>query len=80
MNRDLIEGLPHLEIISVYGVGYDAVDLDAARERNIRVPAQSHHQTQPARRSTGSIVWYPDQQIMLSGVVLGGVWTFYVGG
>ena len=37
LSRKLIEGLPHLEIISVYGVGYDAVDLDAARERNIRV-------------------------------------------
>jgi len=37
VNRELIEALPHLEIISVYGVGYDGVDLDAARERNIRV-------------------------------------------
>lgn len=37
LSRELIEALPHLEIIAVYGVGYDAVDLDAARERNIRV-------------------------------------------
>jgi lactate dehydrogenase-like 2-hydroxyacid dehydrogenase len=37
LSRKLIEALPHLEIIAVYGVGYDAVDLDAARERNIRV-------------------------------------------
>jgi lactate dehydrogenase-like 2-hydroxyacid dehydrogenase len=36
-SRVLIESLPRLEVISVYGVGYDAVDLDAARERNIRV-------------------------------------------
>ncbi|PRX09230.1 UNVERIFIED_ORG: lactate dehydrogenase-like 2-hydroxyacid dehydrogenase [Martelella mediterranea] len=36
-DRALIEALPALEIISVYGVGYDAVDLDAARERGIRV-------------------------------------------
>lgn len=36
-DRALIESLPALEIISVYGVGYDAVDLDAARERGIRV-------------------------------------------
>jgi lactate dehydrogenase-like 2-hydroxyacid dehydrogenase len=36
-NRDLINSLPHLEVISVYGVGYDAVDLEAARERNVRV-------------------------------------------
>jgi len=36
-DRDLIESLPNLEIIAVYGVGYDAVDLEAARERGIRV-------------------------------------------
>ena len=36
-SRALIEALPDLEIISVYGVGYDAVDLAAARERSIRV-------------------------------------------
>lgn len=34
---DLIRALPKLEIISVYGVGFDAVDLDAAKERNVRV-------------------------------------------
>ena len=37
LSRKLIEALPNLEIISVYGVGYDAVDLVAARERGIRV-------------------------------------------
>ncbi|MDW9615557.1 2-hydroxyacid dehydrogenase, partial [Sinorhizobium meliloti] len=36
-NRAMIEALPKLEIISVYGVGYDAVDLAAARERGVRV-------------------------------------------
>jgi lactate dehydrogenase-like 2-hydroxyacid dehydrogenase len=36
-NRTLIEACPELEIISVYGVGYDAVDRVAARERNIHV-------------------------------------------
>ncbi len=36
-DRALIEALPKLEIISVYGVGYDAVDLQAAHERNIQV-------------------------------------------
>jgi lactate dehydrogenase-like 2-hydroxyacid dehydrogenase len=36
-NRAMIEACPHLEIISVYGVGYDAVDLAACRERGIRV-------------------------------------------
>ncbi len=36
-NREMIEACPNLEIISVYGVGFDTVDLDACRERNIRV-------------------------------------------
>ena len=36
-SRELIAALPALEIISVYGVGFDAVDLAAARERGIRV-------------------------------------------
>jgi lactate dehydrogenase-like 2-hydroxyacid dehydrogenase len=36
-NRALIEALPKLEVISVYGVGYDAVDLEAAGKRGIRV-------------------------------------------
>lgn len=35
--RAMIEACPNLEIISVYGVGFDAVDLDACRERGIRV-------------------------------------------
>lgn len=34
---DMIKALPKLEIISVYGVGYDAVDIDLARERGIHV-------------------------------------------
>ncbi len=33
----LIAACPNLEIIAVYGVGYDAVDLEACRARNIRV-------------------------------------------
>jgi lactate dehydrogenase-like 2-hydroxyacid dehydrogenase len=36
-DRVMIEALPKLEVISVYGVGYDAVDLAACRERGIRV-------------------------------------------
>ena len=36
-NRAMIDALPNLEVISVYGVGFDAVDLNAARERGIRV-------------------------------------------
>ncbi len=34
-SRDLIEACPGPEIISVYGVGYDAVNLETARARNI---------------------------------------------
>ncbi|MDK4742725.1 2-hydroxyacid dehydrogenase [Rhizobium sp. CNPSo 3464] len=36
-NRAMIEACPNLEVISVYGVGFDAVDLGACRERGIRV-------------------------------------------
>lgn len=36
-SRAMIEACPRLEIISVYGVGTDAVDLGACRERGIRV-------------------------------------------
>ena len=36
-SRQLIESLPNLEIISVYGVGYDAVDMETARARKVRV-------------------------------------------
>lgn len=36
-NAQMIAACPNLEIISVYGVGYDAVDLNACRQRGIRV-------------------------------------------
>ena len=36
-DRALIAALPKLEVISVFGVGTDSVDLAAARERNIPV-------------------------------------------
>ena len=36
-DRALIEALPRLEVISLFGVGTDSVDLAAARERNIPV-------------------------------------------
>ena len=36
-NAELIVALPHLEIIACYGVGTDAINLAAARDRGIRV-------------------------------------------
>lgn len=36
-NAAIIAACPKLEVISLYGVGFDAVDLAAARERGIRV-------------------------------------------
>ena len=36
-DRAMIEACPKLEVISVYGVGYDAVDLAACKEHGIRV-------------------------------------------
>lgn len=35
--RDLIESMPRLRQISVYGVGYDGIDVKACRERGIMV-------------------------------------------
>ncbi|MGZ5712884.1 MAG: NAD(P)-dependent oxidoreductase, partial [Caldimonas sp.] len=37
VSRELIAQLPTLEIISVFGVGYDGIDVAAARERGIAV-------------------------------------------
>lgn len=36
-SRAIMEQLPNLEIIANYGVGYDSVDVEAARERKVRV-------------------------------------------
>ncbi|WP_159947548.1 2-hydroxyacid dehydrogenase [Rhizobium sp. 18065] len=36
-NASVIAACPNLEVISVYGVGFDAVDLAVCRERGIRV-------------------------------------------
>lgn len=37
VDSDLISALPALEVISIYGVGYDRIDLDLCRARGIRV-------------------------------------------
>ena len=36
-DADMIAACPNVEVISVYGVGYDAVDLNAAKSAGIRV-------------------------------------------
>lgn len=36
-SRAMIDACPALELVSVYGVGFDAVDLGACRDRGIRV-------------------------------------------
>lgn len=36
-DKSMIGACPNLEVISVYGVGYDAVDLGVCKERGIRV-------------------------------------------
>ena len=36
-DRAMMESLPSLEAIVCYGAGYDGIDLDAARERGIRI-------------------------------------------
>ena len=36
-SRAVIEALPKLEVIASFGVGYDAVDVDACRQHGVRV-------------------------------------------
>jgi lactate dehydrogenase-like 2-hydroxyacid dehydrogenase len=36
-DKELIDSLPNLEVISIYGVGFDAVDIEAAKKRGVRV-------------------------------------------
>ncbi|MEO9527585.1 2-hydroxyacid dehydrogenase [Roseibium sp.] len=36
-SRAMIEACPNLEVVSVYGVGFDAVDLEACKDHGIRV-------------------------------------------
>jgi lactate dehydrogenase-like 2-hydroxyacid dehydrogenase len=36
-NAELIDACPRLEIIACFGVGFDAIDLDRARARGVRV-------------------------------------------
>lgn len=45
-SREIIEQLPDLKVISRYGVGYDAVDLETCNEQGIAVtitPGVNHH-------------------------------------
>jgi len=35
--RDLIEALPNLKVISSFGVGYDSIDINAAKDRGVIV-------------------------------------------
>jgi len=42
MTRKIIESLPNLEVIATFSVGFDHIDLDAAKERDIRVTNTPH--------------------------------------
>lgn len=37
VSRELLAQLPNLEVVSVFGVGYDGIDTEAARQRGVRV-------------------------------------------
>ena len=37
VDRKLLSMLPHVKLISVFGVGYDGIDVQAAKERGIMV-------------------------------------------
>jgi lactate dehydrogenase-like 2-hydroxyacid dehydrogenase len=42
ITRKIIESLPNLEIIATFSVGFDHIDLEAAKERDIRVTNTPH--------------------------------------
>jgi lactate dehydrogenase-like 2-hydroxyacid dehydrogenase len=48
IDTTLMNALPHLEIISIFGIGADKVDLAAAKERGIRVTNTAGVQTEDA--------------------------------
>jgi glyoxylate reductase len=37
IDREIIEGAKNLQVISTYSVGYDHIDLDAAKRKNIKI-------------------------------------------
>ena len=37
VSREMIEGMPHLKLIANFGAGYNNIDLEACKERGIRV-------------------------------------------
>ena len=37
VSREMMEAMPHLQLIANFGAGYNNIDLDACRERGIRV-------------------------------------------
>lgn len=62
--RKLMAQLPALEIISIIGVGYDGIDLDAAREHNICVTHTPGLSTQDIADFTMGLLLCTARQIL----------------
>ncbi|WP_150303696.1 2-hydroxyacid dehydrogenase [Pseudomonas saliphila] len=76
VTRELIARLPALEIISVLGVGYDGIDLAAARENNICVTHTPGLSTEDIADFTMALLLCTARQV-LSGdrFIRQGAWT-----
>lgn len=58
INRDVIDKLQHCKVISVYGIGYDNVDIDAAREKGIYVTNVPGYCVEEVSDHTLSFIYY----------------------
>ena len=47
VTREMIANAPHLQLITNFGVGFNNIDLDACRERGIRVTNTPQHVIEP---------------------------------
>lgn len=72
----LLEKLPKLEIVSVFGVGYDGVPVDWCRERGIRVTNTPDVLTEDVADTASALVLMTSRNLILANRFLhAGSWT-----
>ncbi|SNY90737.1 Lactate dehydrogenase [Cohaesibacter sp. ES.047] len=60
----MMDALPNLKLISIYGVGYDKVDLEAARSRNVAIATTSNSLTDTVAELTIGLVLAGSRQLI----------------
>ncbi|MFT4032480.1 MAG: D-2-hydroxyacid dehydrogenase [Siphonobacter sp.] len=76
LTRDIIEQLPNLKYIGVTATGYNVVDVEAARERNIPVTNVSSYGSQAvAQHVFAFILHFTNDVARLSDSARNGQWT-----